>query len=92
MVLLQVLRHPYIVSYEDFVRKDLTLGIVMELCEEGDLDAALRERRKTHCGRSLPGPTTFSRSRSTRTFFNSCWNAASTSRIWRGKSEKCERA
>ncbi len=37
MVLLRLLRHPYIVAYKDFWRDGLTVYIVMEFCEGGDM-------------------------------------------------------
>ncbi|KAL6058321.1 Serine/threonine-protein kinase Nek1 [Balamuthia mandrillaris] len=37
MVLLRLLKHPYIVAYKDFWRENMSVYIVMEYCEGGDL-------------------------------------------------------
>jgi NIMA (never in mitosis gene a)-related kinase len=41
MVLLRLLRHPYIVKYKDFWQEELHVFIVMEYCQGGDVSAII---------------------------------------------------
>lgn len=41
------MKHPYIVGYRDFWRDNLTVYIVMEYCEGGDM-ALLIEQQQSH--------------------------------------------
>jgi NIMA (never in mitosis gene a)-related kinase len=43
MVLLRLLRHPYIVKYKDFWQEKLHVFIVMEFCQGGDVSAVIEE-------------------------------------------------
>lgn len=43
MVLLRLLRHPYIVKYKDFWQEKLHVFIVMEYCQGGDVSAVIEE-------------------------------------------------
>jgi serine/threonine protein kinase len=47
MVLLRLMKHPYIVGYRDFWRDNLKVYIVMEYCEGGDM-ALLIEQQHSH--------------------------------------------
>lgn len=39
MLILKLLKHPYIVAYRNFWQDNLDIYIVMEYCEGGDLEA-----------------------------------------------------
>jgi len=41
MVLLRLLKHPYIVGYKDFWQEDFHVFIVMEFCKGGDVGAMI---------------------------------------------------
>ncbi|KAL6052873.1 Serine/threonine-protein kinase Nek5 [Balamuthia mandrillaris] len=45
MVLLRLLRHPYVVTYKDFWQQEMHVFIVMEYCQGGDVGRLIQKRK-----------------------------------------------
>eukprot|EP01088_Endostelium_zonatum_P015975 TRINITY_DN4123_c2_g1_i1.p1 TRINITY_DN4123_c2_g1~~TRINITY_DN4123_c2_g1_i1.p1 ORF type:complete len:971 (-),score=266.82 TRINITY_DN4123_c2_g1_i1:72-2984(-) len=52
MVLLRLLRHPYIVGYKDFWREGTSVYLVMEYCQGGDMSKYILSRFNNHTNTS----------------------------------------